>query len=890
METVTITLNGVEVSGQPGMTVLDLAREVGVDVPTLCYDANLAPYGACRLCIVEEEKSGALLASCVTPIRSGMVINTKSPRVLDRRRTLVKLMLASHPDTCMVCDKGNQCDLRRIAADLGVGWIDLHRLPQPHVTQEVNPFIERDLSKCILCAKCIRADQELVVEGAIDYFHRGFATKPATCGDGPLEQSECTFCGTCVAMCPTGALAEREKLYRGATSEAVVTVCPFCGCGCQVRLELKDGRIVRVRPGPDGAVNRGALCVRGSYGYDSVASPDRLASPLVRGEGGLAKASWDAALALAAERLRQVIEKHGPDSVAIIGSAKCTNEESYLLQKFARAALGTNNIDSGGSVAGAPYTSILLPAFGVAGSTDGLDGLEKSDVILVAGADVTTSAPLAGYAIKRAVRQRKATLIIIDPRRTRLAAFAHLWLRPRLGSDVALLNGLARVVVDEGLFDRDSLLSRADGFDAFVKGLSRYGIDDVVKVTGLTAEEVRTAARLLAGATRAAIVVGNGVTQQTGTWGVAALANLALLTGRVGDGRGAMYALRRENNAQGACDMGVTPDYLPGYQSVTDPATRARFEARWGRRLPGEPGVTALKMMELVRSGKIKGMLIVGENPALSFPGAAEVKEALSALDVLVVSDLYLTETARLATVVLPAASAAEKDGTFTNFEGRLQRARRAVKPPGEAWPDSRIVQELAGRMGYPMAYASVENVIDEIRDVAPAYRRVRYADLEARGHVWVEWDGERGRSGEVRLAGKSGRFQPVDQPALPLPSGEYPVRLLTGSVLFHFGTGSRSTRAWRLKKFAPQAFVELAVADAGKYGIAEGDRVNVVSLAGRLTLAARVSESLRPGVCFVPASYPDTPVNVLFGPGAGTNGSWLKSCAVRLEKVAGNG
>ncbi|MCJ7744353.1 MAG: 2Fe-2S iron-sulfur cluster-binding protein, partial [Dehalococcoidales bacterium] len=336
MEAITITLNGREVSGQPGMTILDLASESGVDIPTLCHDSHLDPIGACRICIVEDERSGALMASCVTPIASGMVIHTESPRVQERRKTIIKLMLASHPDSCLVCDKGNRCQLRKVASDMGVGLVEFQRIPQLAAIEEVNPFIERDLSKCILCAKCIRACQELVSEGAIDYLGRGFASKPATLDDLPLEKSECTFCGTCVALCPTGAIMEKDRTYTGTTKTNVRTVCPFCGCGCGISLEVKDNCLVRARPDEDNPLNRGTLCVKGSYGYDFVHSPERLTTPMVKRNGDFEAVSWEEALGVVAEEFKRIGETCGPSSLAVFGSSKCTNEENYLLQRFAR--------------------------------------------------------------------------------------------------------------------------------------------------------------------------------------------------------------------------------------------------------------------------------------------------------------------------------------------------------------------------------------------------------------------------------------------------------------------------------------------------------------------------------------------------------------------------
>jgi formate dehydrogenase alpha subunit len=860
------------------MTVLQLAQESGIDIPTLCHDPCLAPVGACRLCLVEDEPSKAILAACVTPIRPGMVINTRSPRVLERRKVIIQLMLASHPDSCLVCDKGNRCQLRKLAAELGIGLIRFQRIPQSGVIEEVNPFIERDLSKCVLCAKCIRADHELVVEGAIDYIGRGFTTKPATLNDVPLEQSECTFCGTCVALCPTGALMEKERTYHGTTVSVVDTVCPFCGCGCSLSLEVKDNRVVRARPGRESPVNRGALCVRGAYGYDFIHSADRLTSPFIKTDGKFEAVSWEQALDRVTTELKRIKAEYGAESLALLGSSKCTNEENYLLQRFARAVLGTNNIDNGSRLYSSPGRFGLGWSIGFPGTANIIDELEHSGVIMVIGADPTTSAPAVGYAIKRAVKYRGAKLLLIDPRQTKLTAFAHLWLRPKPGTDVALINGLARVIVDDRLFDEESVARKTDNFGEFVKGLKAYTDKNVEKISGVSRQEMRRAAHLLAGVERASIVYGNGITQRVnGTDSVMALANLAMLTLNIGHGRGGIFALQRENNAQGACDMGSLPDFLPGYQSLDDAQARKRFEERWGTPLPTSPGLTALEMIERAREGKLKGMLIVGENPVASFPSPSVVKKALASLELLVVADMFMTETAKLATVVLPAASFAEKDGSFTNFEGRVQPIRRAIEPVGNSWPDWEIVRQLASRMGHPVPYSSPQEVMDEIHGLVPLYRRPADASSPA----------------QDRADSEGVRFSPVKYaPPTDMSAEGYPLTLLTGSILHHFGSGTRSSRSSRLKKFSPQAWVEVSAPDAEELGLKEGDEVRVASAVGQITTAVRLNGTLSRGIIFMPISFPESPVYELFSIDLDTRAKTpsLKSCAVRLERISAHG
>lgn len=883
MEAITITLNGREVSGQPGMTILDLARESGVEIPTLCHEPFLEPIGACRICIVEDERSGALMASCVTPIAPGMVINTQSPRVQERRKTITKLMLASHPDSCLVCDKGNRCQLRKIAADMGVGVVDFQRIPQLATIQEVNPFIERDLSKCILCAKCIRACQELVGQGAVDYLGRGFVSKPATLGDLPLEKSECTFCGTCVALCPTGAIMEKEKSYRGTSMTSVRTICPYCGCGCGICLKIKKNHLVRVRPDKDNPLNRNILCVKGSYGCDFVHSRERLIRPLVKVNGNFEEVSWDEALAVVAEEFKRIKGAYGSNSLAVFGSSKCTNEENYLLQKFARCVLGTNNIDNGSRLYGSASRVSLCKAAGISANIAPLEYLERSELILVIGADPSSSLPPVEYAIKRAVRRKGTKLLVIDPRETRLTSWAYLWLKPKIGTDVALLHSMARVIMDEGLFDKEYAEYKTDNFEAFATALQQYAPESVEKVTGISAQEIRQAAQLLGTASRSSIVYGTGITQHVnGASGIAALLNLAMLAGVFSNG-GGIYELIWENNGQGACDMGMLPDFLPGYRDIKDAHERERFEACWGRQLPVDAGLTALEMIIGISEGTIRGMYIVGENPAVSFPHSTFVRQALESLEFLVVQDMFLTETAKLAKVVLPAASFAEKEGTVTSFDGAVQRLRKALEPPGDSLSDWEIILKLSRMMDYTMSYSSPQEVMAEIAKLVASYQDVKYADLDRKGYYFRK----------LEFSSKSAHFSQAEYvpPEDGLANG-YPYTLLTGTVLYQFGSGARSLRSTPLKKFLPEAFVEISEIDAKSLKVQEGDRVRVISPVGALTAMVKITETLDAGIVFMPVSFPESPANGLFEIVLDpvTKSPAVKLCRVKLERVGKHG
>jgi len=587
---------------------------------------------------------------------------------------------------------------------------------------------------------------------------------------------------------------------------------------------------------------------------------------MVKENGDFKAVSWEQALGLVAEQLTRLKGTYGPSSLAVFGSSKCTNEENYLLQRFARCVLGTNNVDNGSRLYGSAGHVGLGGTVGFAGTTSCLDDLEQSEVILVIGANPTSSSPLVGYAIKRAVRREGAKLLLIDPRQTGLASWAYLWLRPEVGTDAALISAMAKVIVEGDLLDGEYVGRKTDGFETLAGGLQTYTPEYVEGVTGISSDETRRAARIFAEASRVSIVYGNGITQHVdGTASVTALANLAMLTGNIGGGGGGIYALQRESNGQGACDMGALPDFLPGYQSLEDAQARKKFESRWGCDLPGDKGLTALEMIDRAREGGLRGMYVVGENPALSFPQTALVRETLASLDFLVVQDIFLTETARLATVVLPASSFAEKEGTFTNFEGRLRRLRKAVEPVGDSLPDWEIVLELAKSMGYPMPYSSPQQVMDEIEELVP----------------------------KAQFASGPGRFSPVDYlPESQTSRDGYPFTLLAGTTLYQFGTGARTSRSSRLSKFSPKAFVEVSEPDAKDLGIKDGDMVKVVSPVDEVTAAARVTDTLSQGMIFMPMSFPESPVNGLFDTvlDPGTKTPALKTCLVRLERIADNG
>jgi len=888
VQAVTLTINQQEVSGPPGQTILELARESGIAIPTLCHHALLSPLGGCRICIVENEANGALLASCVTAIAPGMIINTRSPRVQEHRRMILKMMLASHPDSCLVCDKGNRCELRQLAAELGIGLIELDRIPQAAVTEELNPFLVRDGSKCILCARCIRACQELVVVGALDYFGRGFKTKAATLFQAPLENSACTFCGTCVALCPTGALMEKEPLYRGSVGSAVESICPYCSCGCSISLEVKDNRVVRVMPGKDPGAPE-SLCVKGSYGCDFIHSPERLTVPLIREGEGFREASWKEALAVAAAALQGIRKDQGAESLAFFGSANCTNEENYLFQRFTRTVLRTNNLDNGSSLYYAAARRGFHEVVGFPTVTYPLGDLALADLIIVIGADPTASAPLVDYGIRRAVTAGGAKLIVIDPRETGLAFFAHRRLQPAVGTDLALLKAMAAVIIEENLTDREFIARKTENYRALLRSLEGFSLESAAAATGISAAQIVDAARLYATADKGAIVFGTGIMQQArGVEAVKALLNLALLTGHIWREGGGIWALLRECNAQGAGDMGMLPNFLPGRQDLQDPPARERFEARWRCTLPTAPGKGAAEMITAAEKGEIRGMIVAGENPAAAFPRSSRVKEALGGLDFLLVLDIFMTDTAGLADVILPAASFAEKEGAFTGLDGRVRQIRRAVDPPGECRPDWQIILELAAAMDHPLPFSSPGQIRKEIEDLIPFYRD-EGSEVNLEGDAF--WESGPDRKPPLKRFPAFTAIGDLLPP--PAPNPDYPFILLAESTLFHAGSGSRSARSPRLSRFTPHyCFVKMNRADARRLALQSGDVVAIISENGRLTAVVSCDGALPEGVLSLPRSRIDHPLAALFSSPVEEDAlsSALKKCYVRIERSGNDG
>ncbi|MEE9612085.1 MAG: molybdopterin-dependent oxidoreductase [Desulfatiglandales bacterium] len=886
MEEISLTIDGKNISCRPGTSILNAATENGIKIPTLCHHPHLEPAGACRLCLVEDEKNGRLMASCVTPVSPNMVLQTDSPTIKEHRTNIIRLMMANHPESCIVCNQGNRCGLRQIAAELGVGVIGLYPMPHYMGLEEANPFIIRDLSKCILCGKCIRADHELVVVGAIDYNLRGFKSRPATAHEMPLENSNCTFCGTCVSMCPTGALVAKNTRYVGTPQEELPTVCGFCGVGCSLVMGSVDGQIVEANPSHEhGTVNRSTLCVRGHFANDFLNAPQRLTTPLIRKDGELLTTNWEEALDGVAERLISIKKEHGPQSVALLGSSKCTVEENYLFQKLARVILNTNNVDNGSYLTGRSVLSAIEERLDGGGHVRPLNGLEEADVIFVIGANPTESVPVVGYTLKRASRMRGIPMIVADPRKTSLVPFSSLWLPLAPHTDRELINALAAILCEKEAFDAPFISRFTEGFEHYQEGLASVNLEKVSQVTGLDADKMEKAAHWLEGK-KIAFVVGQGVLQQKyGVLTLDALVNLALMTGSLGGKGKGFWFLAMENNQMGAWDMGTVPDLLPGRQPIGKDVIRKNWEQIWGINLSPDPGLNMIRMIEEAEKGNLKALYIMGENPLRSLPQPDRIRKALEKLEFLVVQDIVSNETTHVADVVLPGAAFSEKGGAFTNLEGRIQSFEPVVSPPGEAKPDWEILDLLGSSMGSPERYESFQEIREEISRHVPMYK-----ELEGnKGRSWVK-ETSRLRLFQSHGEGERIRFTPVISAEDEEKNEDYPFKALLGSVRFHLGSGTRTAHSDRIKDFALKGQVEISFEDGGRVELKDGDWVKVSSPYGSISREVILKRNLGPGLIFIPMAFHNNDVMQLIGLselGADDSPGW-KECQVRIEKIEG--
>ena len=904
---VQFTLNGTPVVATGAETILEAATRLGMEIPHLCHKPGLRPDGNCRACVVEIKGERVLAPSCCRRATPGMEVTTDSPRAHRAQKMVLELLLSDMPQTAYTLDS----ELDTWARKLEVGKPRFKA--RARVAADLShPAIAVNLDACIQCTRCLRACREEQVNDVIGFAYRGAESKIVFDLDDPMGASSCVACGECVQACPTGALTPARNVALQKPDRTVDSVCPYCGVGCQTTYHVKDNRILFVN-GRDGPANHGRLCVKGRYGFDYASHPQRLTKPLIRIPGVpksadmsvdpssfgavFREASWEEALDFAAAGLGKIRDTHGKRALAGFGSAKGSNEEAYLFQKLVRTGFGSNNVDHCTRLCHASSVAALLEAIGSGAVSNQVCDVLKAEVVLLIGANPTVNHPVAATWIKNAVK-RGTKLVVADPRRTELARHAAHVLQFKPDTDVALLNAMLHTIVEEGLVDSEFIAARTSGFEALRENVKGYSPEAMAPLCGIPAATIREVARLYATSKGSMILWGMGISQHVhGTDNARCLIALALATGQVGRPGTGLHPLRGQNNVQGASDAGLIPMMYPDYKHVAMPEARARFEKLWGVPLDPQPGLTVVEIMNAAIAGSIRGMYIMGENPAMSDPDLHHARKALAQLDHLVVQDIFLTETAYHADVVLPASAFPEKTGTFTNTDRMVQLGRRALASPGAARQDLWIIQQIAHRMGLPWNYAGEDSgvaaVFEEMRTAMPSIAGITWERLIEESSVTypcVE-EGDPGEPvvfvKEFPTASGRGKFVPADiVPAAERPDADYPMVLITGRQLEHWHTGAMTRRATVLDAIEPDPVASLNPADLRRMKVMPGDVVSVQSRRGRIALYARADEGTPPGSVFIPFCYYEAAANLLTNPALDPVGKIpeFKYCAVRVS------
>ena len=891
---VTLEIDGTSVTVPEGTSLMRAAALADVKVPKLCATDTLKAFGSCRLCLVEIEGRKGYPASCTTTVAAGMKVRTQSPKLTQLRRGVIDLYVSDHPLECVGCPAEGHCELQDMAAEVGITESSYApgRVHRPQARDESNPYFTFDPELCIVCSRCVRACDETQGTFALTIQGRGFGSKVSASQNQPFLDSECVSCGACVEACPTAALTEKSIIGLGVAERAVSTTCAYCGVGCGFKAELRgegdDVEVVRMVPDRDGKANHGHACIKGRFAWGYATHSDRVKKPMIRQSirDEWREVSWEEAIGYAASELRRIQAKYGKNSIGGITSSRCTNEETFLVQKLIRAAMGTNNVDTCARVCHSPTGYGLKNTLGESAGTQAFDSVMQADVVMIIGANPTEGHPVFGSQLKRRLREG-AKLIIADPRQTALVrtphieANLHLQLQP--GTNVALMNALAHVIVTEGLVKEAYVAERCEApsfaqWKAFVAE-ERNSPEASEGITGVPAARVREAARLYGNAKNGAIYYGLGVTEHSqGTTTVMSIANLAMATGNLGREGVGVNPLRGQNNVQGACDMGSFPHEFTAYRHVSDAAVRASFEADWGVTLQAEPGLRIPNMFEASLDGTFKGMYVQGEDFVQSDPNTHHVSAAMAAMECVIVQDLFLNETAKFAHVFLPGSSFLEKDGTFTNAERRVSRVRK-VMPPIAGYEDWQITCLLSNALGYPMNYAHPSEIMEEIARLTPTFKTLTYEKLDRLGSIqWPCTDEAPEGTPTMHIhqfvRGK-GKFWATEYvPTSERSTSRFPLILTTGRVLTQYNVGAQTRRTNNVVWHAEDV-LEIHPHDAEVRGIADGDWVGLTSRAGNTVLRAKVSEKIAPGVVYTTFHFPETNANVV----TTENSDWATNC-----------
>ena len=902
---VTVTIDGVDIAVPEGTSVLRAAALAGINIPKLCASDNLEAFGSCRLCAVQVEGRRGTPAACTTPTEQGMKISTQTAKLATLRRNIMELYISDHPLDCLTCPANGDCELQDMAGVVGLREVRYGFDGENHLLEgkdQSNPYFSFDASKCIVCSRCVRACSEVQGTFALTVDGRGFDSKIAPGSSADFMSSECVSCGACVQACPTATLMEKTIIDAGQPDHSIVTTCAYCGVGCSFKAEMKGDQLVRMTPYKKGAANQGHSCVKGRFAFGYATHKDRIRHPMIRDsiEQPWREVSWEEALGFAADKIKGIQQRYGRNSVGGITSSRCTNEETYLVQKLIRAGFGNNNTDTCARVCHSPTGYGLKATMGESAGTQSFDSVMQADVIVVIGANPTDAHPVFGSQLRRRLRQG-AQLIVIDPRRIDLldtphtAHALHLPLQP--GTNVALINALAHVVVTEGLEARDFIAARCadDSYQQWRAFISDpiHAPEHVVDQTGVDPTAVREAARQYALAPNGAIYYGLGVTEHSqGSTMVMGIANLAMATGNIGREGVGVNPLRGQNNVQGSCDMGSFPHELPGYQHVSDDLARRRFEAAWGVELDNEPGLRIPNMFDAALAGHFKGLYVQGEDIAQSDPNTQHVESALRALDCLIVQDIFLNETAKFAHVLLPGSTFLEKDGTFTNAERRINRVRK-VMPPLAGLEDWQVTCALSKALGYPMHYEHPSDIMAEIASLTPSFHGVSYEKLEQQGSI--QWPcNERSPNGTPVMHTEDfpiglGRFAITRFVATEERSSRrFPLLLTTGRILSQYNVGAQ-TRRTKNQQWHEEDLLDIHPSDAQLRGVKDGDWLGIQSRAGQTVLRARITSRIQPGVVYTTFHHPFSGANVI----TTDNSDWATNCpeykvtAVQVEKVS---